>query len=261
MIFSSCKTETNVDFKIFAEQIALPIDVIGGTHRSFILLDDGSLWSFGWIDDGRGQRDSMVYAQIPFFVMDDVAEIFTQGGSVFATTKNGNAEEIAWHRAGFELTFTEDEIWASGEFLQGHLARHEMVYLTLAQPTKVWSADEGFVPNQQILLGNWRVSLSSDESLNPPTNLDTFGYTFLDNGTRFMSNVFSDLDAGINRWSPILDSEQQWAIMQDGRLKIESAGSYEIFDLNLSRIQNSSGIFDWLVLSNGDFYKMLGRSR
>jgi len=47
----------------FAWQTALPIDVIGDTYRSFILLDDGSLWAFGWVSNAR----EMVYAQVPFF--------------------------------------------------------------------------------------------------------------------------------------------------------------------------------------------------
>ncbi|MCL2752934.1 MAG: hypothetical protein FWE44_02155 [Defluviitaleaceae bacterium] len=265
-LFSSCGRTSQDEVAVFpqlggrnfAAQTALPIDAIGDAHLSFILLDDGSLWAFGWASDGT----RMEYSQIPFFVMDDADEIFTENDEIFAMI-DGEAVRLAPYRRGLSLNFIDGEIWASGEFLRGHVARDEMLYVILEESVKVWSADDGFIPNQQILTGNWQISSSADGSLNPPSPHDRYGIRFSEDGTKVMATVYADVAHWVNRWTFIPYSERQWSIMQDGRVKVEDAqtGLYETFAMQLSRNQDSTGIFDNLVLISSDFYKIMWRSR
>ena len=196
-----------------------------------------------------------------FFVMDGVDEIFVQDYAIFAAA-SGETIRMGAHHNGLVLNIVNGEIWAEGggEFFHGQIS-HDMFYLTMPQPTKLWSADTGFIPNQLILTGRWQIFSSSDPNLHPPTNVDRFAYTFREDGTKFTSVVFADVAYGALRWSPIPDTERQWTIMQDGRLKIGNADFYEIFNIQLSRDQDSQGIFNALVLSNSDFNARMVRAR
>ena len=216
--------------KIFAWQNALPVDAVGGTRLSFILLEGGGLWAFGWHYDGN----QMAYAQTPFFVADDVDDIFVENGVIFAII-HGETKELGGHKNDLELELTNGEIWAKGKFFQGHSVRGGIIYTHLPQPTKIWSAEMGFIPKQWILAGQWSIVSSSDMIFD-----DKCCLTFYKDGMR----IFCDAP----------DVSEQWSIMANGRLKIEQTHDYEVFDIRIFRDQNSMGVFDRLTLSNSDLY-------
>ncbi|MCL2753780.1 MAG: hypothetical protein FWE44_06505 [Defluviitaleaceae bacterium] len=248
------------DNRIFYEQTAIPIYVIGGMERSFILMDDGSLWSFGWIDDGRyNGRDSFIYRQTPVFIMDEVVRIFESDWYIFANTHDGEELRLGRYRQGFELFLVDDEIWASGTFLRGHLRIDGFIYGDFDEPVKMWS-NGVFLPNQQILRGFWYITETSVGHLMPLGAGEAFGYKFYENGIKrnFITHVSTGETGQYGRivW---LDDEHEWVIMEDGRLKIMDEQSYEIFEMHLFRNQSSAGMIDELRLHGDDFYKVLWR--
>jgi len=265
--FAACGRNEGQDgeIRLFHEQTSSPISIAAGSQRQYILMDDGSLWMWGWHSDGTGGRDFFRYAHMPIHVKDGVAEILVDGLSFTAILEDGEVVDMGWlprwqsgggrlavgdaqtavsQNGTSTLIINENgDVYAHGEFMIGHLQPSTILRGNNEAFVQVL-IDGVFTTFHQILTeGVWMIMESSNEEMLTTDPLTNFDYNFNSDGTKELRFH------GMGNATQIGESAS-WQFLQDGRLKIDD----EIFTFNLIRNVSSQGTFDQLHLTSGYNY-------